>query len=105
MAQLVDFVWTNRSRDKSGEKPLYIVFRAGKDSQSRAGQGDLRGRGENKWTIRMSMTRAQFQNVCNLNALAGQVMHAVSVVPEEAEIRRRGLHRRQALNHSIGINR
>ena len=51
------------------------------------------------------MTRAQFQDVCDLNALAREVMHAVGVVPIETEVRGCGLHRRQPLGDRIGIDR
>ena len=53
----------------------------------------------------MAVARAGLDQVGDLDALVGEVVHGVGVVPEQAEVRRRGRHRRQPLDGRVGVDR
>ena len=104
MTQLVDLVRTNGSRGKPCQQPLHVILRCGEEGQPGSGKRDLRGRSKDKGTVGIPMACTQVQNIGDFNGLVGQMMNSVGIVPIEAKIGRRGLHRRQSLHDRIGID-
>jgi len=104
VTQLVEFVRADGTRRETGEEPLNIGGRGGKESKAGVGERDFRSGSEDKGAIRMSMARAQLDNVRDFDALGGEMMHGVGVVPENAEIGCGGLHGGEPPDDCVGIH-
>ncbi|MNG00975.1 hypothetical protein D3C84_839330 [compost metagenome] len=104
MAELIYFVGPNTPYRSVFQPPLDVGFRAAKHGEARTCLGDLGGRSKDKRTIWITISRARFINVFNLNIFVGQVMHGVSVIPKQTEVRRSCRHRSERFNHQITVN-
>ncbi len=90
--------------DARGEIPAHIGRRGREERQTAAGERDFRGRGEDEGPVGMAGFLAEIENVGDLMPALGQVMDRIGIVPEQAEIGRAGLHRRQPPRDLVRID-
>ena len=103
MAQLVQLVRPDAAAPGLGEIPFHVRGRGGQHREARTRQRHLRGRGEHDRTVRVSGLGTSLQDVDQRGPRLGEVVHRVGVVPQDAEIGRRRLQRREPPDGLVGI--
>ena len=79
------------------------IFLAGHQAgHACAGESDLRGRGHLNDQILIAVFRQHIKNIQQLIAVLVQVMHAIGIVPHNAEVLCRRAKRRNTAHHCIG---
>ena len=103
MAQLVHLIIANDHHREALADILHGVHAARNGGNTCTGEGDLAGGGEHKHTVLRAVLLALVQQNRGLDDLLGQVVDDVSLIPEDLEIRRSGLHLGKTLDGLIAV--
>ena len=103
VTQLVELVGADKTGLQMVRDLLDDHGRGGNKTHASTGEGDLGGGGEGDHAILVASLARGVEDVKELVALVIQVMHAVGVVPEDAEIGGGRLHRGEATDRLVGV--
>ena len=104
VAELVDLVIAD-GLDGNQALQIFLIFdRRRHDRHARAGEGDLRGRGEFVDHVGVSGLAAEGQNVAERDKIAENFVDTVRVIPHQREIGRGGTERGDAVDRAVGVD-
>ena len=92
MAQLVELIIADRLGGHAGFDHCDIRIGGRHHSDARAGEADFRGGGHHNHAVRVASLRAFVEHIEHLVGRIGQIVDAISVIPDDAEILRACLH-------------
>ena len=95
MTKLIQFVRADRRLGQVFEVPGNVGRRAREKTDPRAGERDLRRRGEQEHPVGMLSGVGEGEGIGGLGFSFSEMVHGVRIVPEDAKIRRCGRHRGQ----------